>query len=234
MVTTPVFLLLLQLGQPEIVASTDLPDSWLAAPVSGVATPVERSEFLRVRPIVQNEFKRYPQGVLSHLTRVQVVKGINFFGQPYGGTNSNDTVYLAVDGIANGYTALYISTSFHHELSSILLRKFPKYLDQKAWSQTLPKGFSYSSSGVSAIAQGKASTAVDPRLAAQGFLSQYSQSAQEEDFNVIAQNLFLGGKGFWEVVDKYPSMSAKVKLVINFYNRLDSSFTESSFRKAAS
>lgn len=174
--------------------------------------------------------KRYPAKVLSNLVRVQIIKGINFYGQPYGGTNSNDTVFLDVDGIENGYTDMYLSDAFHHEFSSILLRKFPSFLNQKDWSATLPKDFKYSSGGVNAIAEGTASTSLDEALAAKGFLSQYSMSAQEEDFNMIAENLFTGGKEFWAVVDKHPKAAAKVKLVINFYNKLDKTFTEKAFR----
>lgn len=215
----------------RIVPSTELPASWRAPDINGRATPVEPYEFQRAEPIIRRETLRYPSAILKrNLKAVNVVKEIWFFGAPYGGTNDLDTVYLSMNSVQMGYTADYISRAFHHEFSSILLRNFPNYLDQAAWKATLPKGFQYGAGGVEAIKQGKSSTDFDPEEAAKGFYSKYSLAEQEEDFNILAENLFMGGAKFWKSVDSYPRLKSKVKVVLKFYNSLDSSFTERSFR----
>ena len=215
----------------RIVPSTELPASWLGPDINGRATPVEPQEFERAAPIIRRETLRYPGAVLKrNLKAVNVVKEIWFYGAPYGGTNDLDTVYLSISSVQMGYTTDYISRAFHHEFSSILLRNFPNYLDQAAWKATLPKGFEYGAGGVEAIKQGKASTDFDPEEAAKGFYSQYSLSEQEEDFNILAENLFTGGAKFWKRVDSHPQLRGKVKVVLEFYNKLDKSFTERSFR----
>jgi len=217
----------------RIVPSTELPESWLSPEINGRATPVDPNQFKRAEPIIRRETRRYPPAVLKrNLKAVHVVKSIWFFGAPYGGTNDNDTVYLSIDSLQRGYTSDYIARSFHHEFSSILLRNFPSYLDQAAWKATLPKGFQYGSGGVDAIKQGNSSTDFDAAEAARGFYSKYSLAEQEEDFNILAENVFMGGSEFWKSVDNYPRLKAKVKLVLNFYNRVDSSFTEPSLRAA--
>lgn len=226
-----VALVCMKMGETPIVASATLPKQWLAAPISGSATAVKQSEFDRVYPVIRAELKLYPASVIRELAKVQVLRSIKFYGQEYGGTNSLDTVYLTVNGLEAGYTAQYVAASTHHEFSSILLRNHPRYLDQIAWKFTLPTGFSYSGNGMEALKSKTAGTALDPLLAEKGFLTQYSQSSQEEDFNMIVGNLFKGGKQFWHVVDHYPKAAAKVRLVIRFYTRLDKQFTEEWFRK---
>ncbi|MEI7575818.1 MAG: hypothetical protein WCK51_02915 [Armatimonadota bacterium] len=212
--------------------STELPAPWLAPDINGRATPVAPNEFKRAEPIIRRETLRYPSAVLRrNLKAVNIVKEIWFFGAPYGGTNDNETVYLSIDSIQRGYTSDYIARSFHHEFSSILLRNFSRSLDQAAWAATLPKGFQYGAGGVEAIKQGKASTDFDQEEAAKGFYSKYSLAEQEEDFNILAENLFMGGSKFWKRVDSNPPLAAKVKLVLSFYNKIDNSFTESSFRQ---
>jgi len=62
-------------------------------------------------------------------------------------------------------------------------------------------------------------------------LTKYATSGMENDINTYTQNLFSPTKGFWEIVDKYPRVRKKVKVLVAFYNRVNPVFTMSYFKK---
>ena len=50
---------------------------------------------------------------------------------------------------------------------------------------------------------------------------------------MYAENMFAGGKAFWNIVDKYPKVLAKVKLMVIFYKTVWSGYSEFMFRGLA-
>jgi hypothetical protein len=83
---------------------------------------------------------------------------------------------------------------------------------------------------VGAIRNNASSQDLDSSLCNKGFLTQYAQSSMENDINTFAQNLFSPSEGFWQLADRFPRINKKVKLLVSFYNRIDSIFTEKYFR----
>ena len=156
-----------------------------------------------------------------------MLKVIQFYGQKYGGTNSSDRVYISNIGIAYGYNDRYLEKSFHHEFSSVLLRKYPRYFNKKAW-KNLSK-LPYDLGGVNALKQGKDSQTIDSSFNINGFLYQYATSVIENDFDSFAENLFSPAAGFWEAVEKYPLLKKKADIIIGFYNHLNKIFTKQYF-----
>ena len=198
------------------------PADWLKAPVSATATLLESSEFTRSRRCVEIGMSRYSTPLLADdLRRVVMFRSISFYGLPFGGTNSNDTVYLTNDGAARGYTDRYITGAFHHEFSSILLRNHPGLLDQAAWNKAIPAGFHYRGTGTDALREGTSSTEYDPSLYSAGFLSQYSQASMEEDFNMLAEGMMTGDPELAKAAKRYPRIRAKLAVITEFYRALD-------------
>lgn len=67
-----------------------------------------------------------------------------------------------------------------------------------------------------------------------GYLAPYSLSNWENDFNMYAENIFCGGKDFWELLDKYPKALEKARLVIQFYKeKVWGGYSETFFRGLA-
>jgi hypothetical protein len=64
-----------------------------------------------------------------------------------------------------------------------------------------------------------------------GVLTQYGGSSIENDVNTFAQNIFCPEKNFWAYVDRFPGIKQKTKLLINFYGKISSMYTEQYFRK---
>ena len=157
---------------------------------------------------------------------------MKFYDVGYGGTNSTDALYLTNNGAAMGYNDLYMEQTFHHEYSSILYRNYPSFIDEEAWKEANITGFDYNDpeNGVGAIRNNESSQDLDTALCKKGFLTQYSLSGIENDINTFAQNIFSPSAGFWKIVDQYPRIKRKVKLLIDFYNRIDPLFTVEYFK----
>ena len=158
---------------------------------------------------------------------------MTFYNVGYGGTNTTDALYLTNNGVAEGYTNLYLEQTFHHEYSSILYRNYSSFLDEAAWKKANNTGFDYNDpeAGVGAIRNNQSSQDLDTALCVKGFLTQYSLSGMENDINTFAQNLFSPSGNFWNYVDHYPNINKKTKLLISFYNKIDPVFTENYFKK---
>lgn len=166
----------------------------------------------------------------SCLVKVCVFGSMKFYGLPYGGTNFLQTVYLSDDHLNPYFTDDYIEKVFHHELSSILYRKYSSHFDKTGWLAQNPPAFRYGSGGAQAIMKGTASMELDPELAEDGFLAEYSKASFEEDMNVFAQCLFTGGRDFWRLVDLNNRIAEKTRIIIRFYHSINTIFTESYFR----
>ncbi len=207
------------------------PSSWVGGEVKAKAVPLDQDQITRATSLMKTALGAYPTSTLkSNLKRVYVSKLIEFFGLEYGGTNSLDTVYITQRTPKDGYSNQYVVGCFHHEFSSILLRNHPSYFDEIAWAGANEPNFKYGAGGTEALRTGQASTKYNAQLAEKGFLTQYSKASVEEDFNMIAEGLFSGDEKFWEIVDHHERVRTKAKIVIQFYSKLDSSFSEAGFR----
>lgn len=209
------------------------PVSWRDDRIKANGQAIDPKEVDRSLVIVTKALRKYPASTLQkELRTVYFVKSLEFFGVAYGGTNSNDALYLANNGASMGFTDLYLEQTFHHEYSSILYRNHTSWFDEKGWTAINPSGFIYNDpeNGVGAIRNNASSQELDTLLCKKGFLTQYSQSSLENDLNTFAQNLFSPSEGFWEIADKYPAIRRKMKLLVSFYNQIDPAFTEDYFR----
>jgi hypothetical protein len=212
------------------------PESWRVSPVNAKGEQIAAREIQRTKKIMAVAINKYPQLLLGdNLKNVFLLKSMKFFDVGYGGTNSTDALYLTDNGESLGYTNLYMEQTFHHEFSSILMRNFPSLLDTIAWKNANAKDFDYNDpeNGVGAIRNNQSSQEFDTLICQRGMLTQYGMSSLENDANTFAQNLFCPSTNFWLIVDRYPQIRKKTLLLIEFYQRLSHSFTESYFRKLA-
>lgn len=210
------------------------PVSWQPDPINARGEQLKAEEIQRSKNIMQKALNKYSVSALNNeLTAVYFLKSMKFYDVGYGGTNSTDALFLTNDGALNGYTELYLEQTFHHEYSSILFRNHPTYLDEQEWKQANIANFDYNDSenGVGAIRNNESSQDLDTALCKKGFLTQYSLSGLENDMNTFAQNIFSPSPSFWEIVDSYPRINKKFKLLVAFYKKIDLLFTEEYFRK---
>lgn len=201
------------------------PASWLGKPTRAKATAADTHQYSSDSLALQNALNMYPAWLLQKsLDHIYLVGTLQFNRQFFTGTNSTNDVYIAS---ANNHD---IAKTFHHELSSILLRQHGHEQLEMQWRQLSPalRG----GSSAAAVKQGLYATEFDSVLCAQGYLSPYSLSNWENDFNMYAENIFAGGKAFWQWVGRYPLVKQKAQLVIKFYNSIWGGYTETFFRAA--
>lgn len=219
-------------GIKIIWKEVNFPTKWLYSPINASYSPIEEKEIKRFVPILVKAMRKYPVNVLrKNLKAIYIAGYLNFYGVRYGGTNSNDCLYLSDEGVKNGYTDFYLEQTFHHEFSSILFRNYPKWFDSKEWLTYTKHEFEKGKTGVDAIKNGTNKLDFDEELCQKGILYQYALSSMENDFNSYAENLFCPKKEFWKIVEQYPNVKQKTYTMIDFYNKIDEHFTMDYFIK---
>lgn len=197
------------------------PESWRSGKVeaSGEALPEERR--MEAVGVMIAALGKYPVEVLQeHLRLLYLLSELRYRGVVTSGTNSRTAVYVKIGSQEKGFTAMHNEGVFHAEFSSILIRNRSQFLNQEAWKAANPPSFTYLGDGVDAVKQGKARTKLDDTLNASGFLSQYSQSTLENDFNGYAARLWTGDETLWQLAEQHPPIQRKLTLVLNFYQQL--------------
>lgn len=196
------------------------PVDWLQ--YGAKATPIEERELRRMPRLLAQALAPYPKALLStELRRVCYAKDLFFYGQPYGGTNSSDTIYLSSEGVSEGFTDAYMVGSLHHEFSSILMRN--RAFDEDAWAACNLEDFRYASEhngGVEAIESGATGLDGHPTHYARGLLCEYGGAELEEDVNTFAELLMTEPEKLRKIERRYPVVAAKAKLLREFYRSL--------------
>ena len=201
------------------------PGHWRTEEIKPYAKSLSRSLRFEAMDIIQEAFDKYPLPVIQKsLKKIYVLDDLRFYGLNYGGTSSNETVYL----VHQYYTKEYVERTFHHEFGAILMHKYS--FDSIAFKLLLPEGVFYGSGGLEALREGKSSLHINYELIEKGFLNEYGSSCVEEDFCTIVEQLFLPEESFWEIYDTYPVIHNKIKYIIDFYSTIDTLFKEEYFR----
>jgi hypothetical protein len=208
------------------------PDTWYGNEINGKGISLDTSEYVRSEQMIRKALGKYPLSVIKkNLKKIYVLHSIQFYGQTFGGTNSNDIVYVGNKGVAMGYTDAYLEQTFHHEFSSVLLRKYPSFFKEAEWKDSNSEDFSYGAGGVEALKSGESDQEIDSTLNVQGVLCQYGKASVEEDFNTFAEHLFLPTDQFWELLRKYDRLNKKTQLLISFYKKLSPLFSQAYFEQ---
>ena len=207
------------------------PESWYSRKINGKGISLDTMEYLRSEKIVKQALLKYPVNVIKqNLTRIYILKNIEFFGLSYGGTNSTDIVYLT----NSGYTDQFLEQLFHAEFSSVLLRNYNKNFNETKWKSNNGKKFNYGKDGVDALKNNLSSEKYDEKFNKMGFINQYATSSIENDFNSFAKNIFLPKPEFVKLNDDYELIKNKRVLFIEFYGKIDKTFSEDYFNKIRS
>ncbi len=205
-----------------------LPKYWKTKPINGNAVALDQQELKRFPVLIEKSLSRYPHSVIKkNLKGIYLAKELQFYGVGYGGTYYYDQVYITSQGVANNYNDEFIIKSFHHEFSSILMTNynFPK----AAWAACNKRGYKYGKGGMNAIKSGTASLSGSPRTYKNGFISQYSMSAIEEDFNVFSETMFIEPAKMQRLIKQYPIIAKKARVWLRFYKKIHPTFTKSYF-----
>lgn len=203
------------------------PPSWLGKKIRVKATPEDTAAFHSDTAALAVAWSKIPESILEkELDHVYLLGSLRFSGQLFTGTNSLRDIYIV------GGDMEQTERTFHHEFSSILLRNYGNSTLEFAWKKLSPASLGVSSAR--AVSKGLYSVELDESLMQKGYLSDYSLSNWENDFNLYAEYLFSGGARFWQLADRFPLVKQKLALIIGFYHdKVWGGFSETFFRGLA-
>ena len=201
------------------------PDYWLTKEIGARASNLALRERKRALRLVTFALRRYPPVMLhAHLNAIYLVGSLRFSGISAGGTNSLDRVYMHDEGVKKGYTDAFLTRTFHHEFSSVLLRLRSDLWDDTAWRACNAPGFRYGTNGTEAVREQKASCKPDAKLMALGCLNQYATASPEEDFNEMVEVVMCATPRERANFARFPRLERKAQLVRAFYTKLGMRF----------
>jgi len=207
------------------------PELFRLAPASAYAKPLTKSvehrqNVFRVVAIISSEIKKYPEKLLSlELDTIYLFTKMGIYNVPYGGTSIDKSIYLAIGDNISERNKLYIKGLFHHELSSVFLRRFKFPADK--WVKCNPKGFTYKNIKEEILIMVKENGNLDGSsvLYKQGFLDEYGTATMEEDFNLYAAQAFSNPERLKKLSDQYPAIRNKVEILKKYYLGISADFS---------
>lgn len=173
---------------------------------------------------------RYPVKLLrKYISQVVIYEALCKNEACLGGTYIKEDLFITFrDGED------YLENVFHHEFGDMLVKANTKDFPKKEWMKLLPLEFKYwdKSEGIEYLKVYKTSVpCFEQEYLSDGFLSKFSKSGIDSDFNRYAEAIFLSKKEFWEAYEKHDLVKKKTDLVIAFYTKLDPIFTIDYFKK---
>lgn len=225
----------------EIIWVTEanmFPRKWTSSPINLRAKNLSKSEIKRHLNLIEKALAKYPTNLIKkHLTKIYLVGGLTVFEHEIAGTYYKKNIYLNNQGIANGYTNKELEGTFHHELSSLILKAHASQKFYQRWQKLNPQGFQYQGSSIAAIKASKNNETntdqINDLSLKRGFVNLYAQSNLENDFNEIAERLFITGNNLSELGSKYSNFNKKIDMFIELYQSVDPMFNREYFETIA-
>jgi len=226
-----------------------LPGSWVEEPIMAVIEPLDASLHAEASGILNEALAKYPDSILKEfLDGIYVVGSLRFYDVGYGGTYMANAERIVLV-YRESFDARGFEQRFHHEFSSILLKKNEEAFEPLRWKKGNAPGYVYRAPGVIEEQSGDRSEAtrvlaaeqkktggsgsgllrLDTELMAEGFLTQYNQVSIEQDLNETAAHLFTN-PNLWDYCRDYPKIDHKIDVLIDFYRSLNDTFDRYYFR----
>ena len=195
-------------------------------PINGKAVQLDNfgiARFSKILPKVLNEYP--PEVIKNNLKTIKLSKEVSFYGVRYGGSSFGHMVYLTDFGRDNGFTDFYISQTFHHEFSSVLMKNhdFPT----KKWLAVNPPDVKYETDFEKYLKSIEEDRDLkgNEYFYRRGVMSKYSYTTLENDFNLYAQTVFNEPMRMKKLVIKYPLIKAKYDILKDFYLSISPDFS---------
>jgi hypothetical protein len=194
---------------------------------SPIIEPIRHRVLVRNVDILQTALERYPvQVIKKHLSVINFAEKITRTdGFNYGGLYNElkSSIYLTDHGSQPHDDVI---RTFHHEFSSLLLKRNSFEINQ--WADNNPRDFEYSyeTTKDSIETYNNASLVGTEADYENGFMDTYGQTWVENDVNEYAAMVFTYPQKFKEIMDQYPRVRGKFLVFLEFYQNIDPIFTE--------
>jgi hypothetical protein len=188
--------------------------------------PIRHRVLIEYPDILQKAFGRYPDKVIkNYLNSIYFSGGIDDGDLKYGGTYDpfRRIIYLVDNDTNNDTQAIYI---FHHEFSSLLLKSHSFWIDP--WTDNHPDNFKYLDEiydSWKAMREAR-NRVTDVFCYESGFVSNYGLTNFSNDFSEYSAMIFTHPQKFKEIMNQYPRVRGKFLVWLDFYQKIDPTFTE--------
>ncbi len=125
-----------------------LPKSWVEEPIKAVIEPLDEKLEETAGEILKGALAKYPPSLLKEfLDGVYVVGSLRFYDVGYGGTYMANAERIVLV-YRSSFDARGFEQRFHHEFSSILLKKNEESFEEARWKKGNEEGYVYRAPGV--------------------------------------------------------------------------------------
>ena len=196
--------------------------------VDGILKGLSDARYLNTLQVIYSSMGLYPEGILqSDLDAVNVGGQIQTereqFTSGFFQPNSQD-IYLfpLVADALNIDRDSDVRHTFHHEFSSILMRKYQ--FDMIGFMAHNGTDFEYWFDQAKILYSSHDGYYADSELLKQGLLTYYSQTSPENDFNTYAEIVFSEPKMMSSFCSAYKRIEHKYEHVKAFYLKVSADF----------
>lgn len=189
---------------------------------------LKKGQFLSYINILKKALSKYPPDLIKNtLTEV-------FIGGPYTendavivGMYEKSKIYLFYNHKWGDNTPLFLEQTFHHEFSSILIKKynFPAF----DWLKLNPPDFFYiiNPKKIDKYMNSVGSYAATESMLKDGVVSAYGMVNAENDVNTYAETIFTQPEIMKHYIASYPVIAKKYKMLKHFYLSISPEFEKS-------
>ncbi|MGH1487758.1 MAG: hypothetical protein ACRBCI_16220, partial [Cellvibrionaceae bacterium] len=174
---------------------------------------------------------KYPEKLINkNIDFIYLLKAIDYYGINVGGIYNYEKKSIFISTKYKKYNTNKskhtIASIFHHEFSSILIKKYE--LSENDWINSSGKDFLYKSDEdpfyYTIYIQGNSEKIKNKDLYKRGLIKHYAETGVENDFNTYAEVIFTNPKKMKKLISQYPVIKRKYEVFKSFYMSIDEGF----------
>ena len=214
------------------LAGDVIPESWKSTSQLGTENsgePVEsKARVIHLFELLSDEVRVLPDSVKSDLKIVVIVSHLVNRGLSSGGTYDPGlgALYIATESDSGVVPDEYVASTFHHELSSMLMEKYS--FDEIGWRNILGKDFKYESDKnpfyFIAVLEHDVEIKEEEYYFKRGLVSYYGETGVENDLNEYVGMIFSDPEKMKSLISEYPKIKEKYAYIKSFYLSIDEGF----------
>jgi len=175
--------------------------------------------------ILKKALGKYPPGLIKNaLTKVYIAGPYSEDDAVIVGMYEKRLIYLFYNHKWGDNTPLFLEQTFHHEFSSILIKKYN--FQAFDWLKLSPPNFAYiiNPKKIDRYMNTVGSYAATESMLKDGVVSAYGMVNAENDINTYAETIFTQPEKMKEYIATYPVIAQKFKLLEKFYLSISPEF----------
>ncbi|MBX3358328.1 MAG: hypothetical protein KF745_07855 [Phycisphaeraceae bacterium] len=204
------------------------PESWRAPRWGLTVVPPREDDKAYLEATIAQAVSKYPPGFFETYMDSACFAGvIRAEGRYCRSLRDERTIYLSsLSRSGAPFHSAVIEREVHFALCRAVLIARLDMMDLGAWGLLLPDGFDYRSTSSDRALAGLSTS----ELQAKGFLCPHATASLAGDFSCITSAMMDNEPAFWDAYRKNPVLRAKVRLVLEFFHRVDERLTLQHFR----